>query len=185
MIEDPIEEFRKLSAQEQIQEGEDSLLSHILEKAVQAHNKYPGMGMDKMDTFLADSECLRYPTRYVFEFGADMAPHQFAQPEPDYRVEGGNGKVIYIRPHLRERPDLAIMAISYMVPVINYGEIIRDEHCIVYTAALLGMTEDECYEKLCELADYVGAEPKYPNEDDSEEAPIPESESCGSRCNCN
>jgi len=177
MIEDPIEAFRSLSPKEQVQEGEDSLLSHILEKAIQAHRKYSGMGMDKMDTFLIDSECLRFPTRYVFEFGADMAPHQFAQPEPDYRSERAQGKVIYLRPPLRDRPDLATLAIAYMVPVINYGEIARDEHCIVYASALLGLTEDECYERLCELAALTGAETKYPECGDVDT--VVESTSCG------
>ena len=178
---DPIEAFRNLSTEEQIQEGEDSLLSHVLEKAIQAHNKYPEIGMDKMDAFLADSECMRYSTRYVFEFGADMAPHQFAQPEPDYRVEGGQGKVIYLRPPLRDHPDFASLAIAYMVPIINYGDIVRDEHCLVYAAALLGMTEDECYHKLCELAEFVGAEAKYPEEKDTKKT---ESDcGCGGGCN--
>ena len=179
---DPIETFRNLSTEEQVQEGEDSLLSHVLEKAIQAHNKYPEIGMDTMDAFLADSECLRYPTRYVFEFGADMAPHQFAQPEPDYRVEGGQGKVIYLRPPLRDRPDFASLAIAYIVPVINYGDIIRDEHCLIYAAALLGMTEDECYDKLCQLAEFAGVEKKYPEANDTEE---PNSDCDGvSGCEC-
>ncbi len=167
MIEDPIEAFRRLTPEEQIQEGEDSLLSHVLEKAIQAHAKYPLLGMDQMDAFLADPDCLRYPTRYVYEFGSEMAPHQFAQPEEDFRLPGGQGKVVYLRPVLRQRPDFAALAVAYMVPPINYGDIASDAHCLVYAAALLGLTEDECYERLCAVADFCGSEIKYAGAADS------------------
>jgi hypothetical protein len=66
--------------------------------------------------------------------------------------------VLYLRPLLRERPDLVVLAVAYMIPLINYGEIISDAHCLRYGAALMGMMEDEYYEQVCALADFVGAE---------------------------
>lgn len=161
MINDPIAEFRSLSPDQQIKEGEDSLLSRILEKAIEAHRKYPSLGMDNLDTFLSDSDCVRYPTRIVFEYGAEMAPHQFAQPEPDHRSSNPNAKVLYLRPILRDHPKYAVAAVAYMLPLLNYGDIIRDEHCLVYAATLLGLTEDECYDLVCEIADFAGSEVKY------------------------
>ncbi len=166
MIFDPVAKFRALSPEAQIKEGEDSLLAHILERASVAHVRYPNLGMDTVDTFLSDRDCLRYPTRYVYEFGAEMAPHQFAQPEPDFRSDDSQALVIYLRPPLRERPEYALLAIAYMIPLINYGEVIRDEHCLVYAAALLGMTEDKCYESLMGLAQYCECEVMYPDNSD-------------------
>jgi hypothetical protein len=49
-----------------------------------------------------------------------------------------------------------------MVPVINYGEIIADEHCLLYAATLLGLMESEYYDRLCALADLCGAETRLP-----------------------
>lgn len=179
MTSDPIEQFRRMTTAEQIKEGEDSLLSHILEKSIEAREKYPSLGMDNLDTFLGDTDCLRYPTRYVFEFGADMAPHQFAQPEEDVRSEDPNARVIYLRPNLRNRPDYAVLAIAYMVPTVNYGEVATDEHCLVFAASLLGKSEDECYEALCELADFCGSDIKYKEGSDSRSA-----DTCGGGCSC-
>jgi len=101
-------------------------------------------------------------TRLVFEFG-EMARHQFAQPDLDWRDPGKHGRVLYLRPSLRERPDLVPLAVAYMIPVINFGEIISDEHCLLYGAALLGLTEEDYYREICALADWAGAEaPREP-----------------------
>ena len=52
---------------------------------------------------------------------------------------------------------LALLAVAYMIPVINYGDIITDEHCLRYGATLLGMMEEEFYDAVCRMADYAGA----------------------------
>ena len=61
---------------------------------------------------------------------------------------------------MRDRPDLAVLAVAYMIPAINYGDIITDEHCLRYGATLLGMMEEDFYQALCQMADLVGAEPE-------------------------
>ncbi len=158
---DPIAQFRALSPEAQIKEGEDSLLAHILERGSLAHMKYPDLGMDSIDTFLSDCDCLRFPARYVYEFGSEMAPHQFAQPEPDFRSDHSGASVIYLRPVLRERPDFALLAVAYLIPLINYGEVVRDEHCSVYAGTLLGLTEEECYQRMLDIAAFCGCEEAY------------------------
>ena len=112
---------------------------------------------EKLDALLHDLECVRHPTRLVFEFG-EMAMHQFAQPDVDWRNTHQDGRVLYLRPLLRERPDLLPLAVAYMIPLINYGEIVSDEHCRLYGATLLGMMGDEYYHAICRLAESVGAE---------------------------
>ncbi len=149
--------MRGMSASELVQLGEDSLRDHLLAQAVVAHQKHRGLSFDTLDTLLTDPECLRYPTRLVFEFG-EMAMHQFAQPDIDYRNQEQDGRVLYVRPILREHPDLAVLAVAYMIPVINYGKTVSDEHCLLYGAALLGMMVEEFYQQICLLADVVGAE---------------------------
>jgi hypothetical protein len=47
-----------------------------------------------------------------------------------------------------------------MIPLINYGEIVTDAHCLAYGAALLGMMEEEYYRALCAMSDWLGAEPR-------------------------
>ena len=156
---DPISHLRQLSAAELEDVGQQSLRDHLLAQAVVAHQKHGPMQPKDIERLLHDPECVRYPTRLVFEFG-EMAMHQFAQPDLDPRSPEQHGRVLYLRPMLQERPDLLRLAVAYMIPAINYGEIISDEHCLLYGAALLGLMEEEFYQQICALADAVGAEPR-------------------------
>ena len=156
-------DIRKMSSAELEQLGQQSLREHLVAQAIVAHQKHGPVTADKLDALLHDPDCLRHPVRLVFEFG-EMAMHQFAQPDIDWRNTEQDGRVLYIRPLLRERPDLLPLAVSYMIPLINYGDIITDEHCLLYGATLTGMMEDEFYQQICSIADVVGAETKLPNQ---------------------
>lgn len=158
---DTTADLRKLQPQELERLGQQSLREHLEAQAIVAHQKHAPLTADKLDAFLHDPECLRHPVRLVFEFG-EMAMHQFAQPDIDWRNTEQDGRVLYLRPRLRDRPDLLPLAVAYMIPLINYGDIITDEHCLRYGATLLALTEDEYYQKLCALADWLGAEACLP-----------------------
>lgn len=159
-------DLRKLTPEQLERLGQDSLREHLLAQAVVAHQKHGPLTLDRLDALLHDPECLRYPVRLVYEFG-EMAMHQFAQPDVDWRNTEQGGKVLYLRPILRDRPELVILAVAYMIPPINYGDIITDAHCVAYGATLLGMMEEEFYQAVCGLADFVGAEPWRPGGDPS------------------
>ena len=152
-----IAELRKLSPAALEQLGQQSLREHLAAQALVAHQKYSPLTAGKLDALLCDPDCLRHPVRLVFEFG-EMAMHQFAHPDLDWRNREQDGRVLYVRPLLKNRPDLLPLAVAYMIPVINYGDIITDEHCLRYGAILLGLMEAEFYEQICALADLVGAE---------------------------
>ena len=130
-------DLRKLSSTELEYLGQQSLREHLVAQAIVAHQKHGPLTADKMDALLHDPDCLRHPVRLVFEFG-EMAMHQFAQPDIDWRNTEQDGRVLYVRPLLLSRPDLLPLAVAYMIPLINYGDIISDEHCLLYGAALLG-----------------------------------------------
>jgi hypothetical protein len=151
--------LRHLSEAELVRLGEESLREHVAAQAVVAHHQHAPLTLARLEAFLNDPQCVRYPTRLVFEFG-EMAGHQFAEPGPDLRDPQGHGRVLYLRPVLRDRPDLALLAVAYMIPAINYGEIITDEHCVRYGATLLGMMESEFYDAVCRMADFAGAAPR-------------------------
>ena len=150
-------DLRRLSPVELERLGQESLREHLVAQAILAHQKFAPLTYDKLEALLHDPDCLRHPTRLVFEFG-EMAMHQFAQPDLDWRNTERDGRVLYLRPLLCERPALVLLAVAYMIPLLNYGNIITDEHCLLYGATLLGMMEDEFYQAICRLADCVGAE---------------------------
>lgn len=159
----PTDSLRRLSAHELEQLGQQSLHDHLLAQAIVAHQKHSPINADTLDPLLHDPDCLRHPVRLVFEFG-EMALHQFAQPDLDWRNTEQDGRVLYLRPVLRERPDLLPLAVAYMIPVINYGDIVTDAHCLRYGATLLGMLADDYYEQLCALSRFAGAETRFPPE---------------------
>lgn len=163
---DPVAQLRNLSAEELTRLGDESLKEHLLAQAVVAHHKYAPLSYDRLEALLNDPQCSRHPTRLVFEFG-EMAMHQFAQPDIDWRNTELDGRVLYLRPLLRDRPDLAVLAVAYMIPLLNYGDIISDEHCLLYGATLLGMVVEDFYRQICGLADHVGAEPRFPGDEAS------------------
>ena len=103
--------LRGLSRSELEQLGQESLREHLLAQAVVAHQKHAPLNFDKLNALLHDPDCLRHPTRLVFEFG-EMAMHQFAQPDMDWRNAQQDGRVLYLRPLLRERPDLCLLYTS-------------------------------------------------------------------------
>ena len=150
-------DFRKINSADWEPLGQQSLREHLMAQAVVARHKHGPLTVDRLDALLHDPDCLRHPVRLVFEFG-EMAMHQFAQPDIDWRNSELDGRVLYLRPLLRNRPDLLPLAVAYMIPLINYGDIITDEHCLAYGATLWGMMESEYYEQICALADVVGAE---------------------------
>jgi len=150
-------DIRKMSSAELEQLGQQSLREHLLAQGVVAHEKHSPLSADKLYALLHDPDCLRYPVRLVYEFG-EMAMHQFAQPDVDWRNREQDGRLLYLRPILNDRPDLVVLAVAYMIPLINYGDIITDEHCVAYGATLLGMMENEFYQAICGLADFAGAE---------------------------
>jgi len=161
---DSVADMRRMSEAQLEQLGQDSLREHLLAQALVAHQKYGPVTFEKLGVLLSDPECLRYPTRLVYEFG-EMAMHQFAQPDLDYRHPEPNGRVLYVRPILREHPEKVVLAVAYMMPLINYGAIIHDEHCIAFGATLLGLLDSEFYREICALADFVGAEVRFPGGD--------------------
>lgn len=156
---DPIADLRRMSTDELARVAVDSLRDHVFEQAVFAHRKHGPVAHDNLEALLRDPDCVRYPTRLVYEYG-EMAPHQFAEPDLDPRDPQGHGRVIYLRPVLRRRPDWVVLAVAYILPAVNYGSVVTDDHCLLYGATLLGLTVDEFYTRICALADWVGSEPR-------------------------
>lgn len=154
---DFIDELRRMSTEDLEGLGQRSLLDHLVAQAQVARGRHAPFLGSQLDDLLQDRTCVRHPVRLVFEFG-EMALHQFAQPDIDWRNVEQGGRVLYLRPLLRERPEGILLAVAYLLPVINYGDIVTDEHCVHFGAALLGLAPEEFYRRICALADEVGAE---------------------------
>ena len=179
---DFLAELRRLSTAELEQVGQRSLIDHVVAQAEMTRAKHGPLAGDRLDALLHDPACLRHPVRLVFEFG-EMAMHQFGQPDVDWRNPEQEGRALYLRPMLRERPDLVLLAVAYLIPLINYGEVVTDEVCVRYGAALLNLAPEEFYRRICLLAETVGAEARLTGQSDGEPirfaAPIETEGGCG------
>lgn len=148
-----VPDIRRMSAGELERLGLDSLREHILAQAVVAHHRHAPLNPDKVAALLRDPVCVRYRARILFELG-DMATHQFVHPGPR---PGNDDMVLFVHPALADHPECLPAAVAYAIPQINYGDPVTDDHCLLYGAALLGMTVEEYYARLCAIADTVGA----------------------------
>jgi hypothetical protein len=175
---DTVDELRRMSESELTKVAEDGLLSRLKDQAAETTARHGVLGPGNLDAYLSDTVVLRHPTRLVLEYG-EMGMHQFAQPGPDPRKPGGI--VLYLRPSLGSRPDMVAVAVSYMIPVINYGDIIEDRHCVEYGSVVTGLEVNEYFTKICEIADFVGAEEMEPaSAVDLRGEKVP----CGTGCGC-
>ena len=179
---DFLTELRRLSTAELEQVGQRSLRDHVVAQAEVARAKHGPLAGDRLEALLQDPACLRHPVRLVFEFG-EMAMHQFGQPDFDWRNSEQDGRVLYLRPMLREQPDLVLLAVAYLIPLINFGEVVTDEVCVDYGAALLGLAPEEFYRRVCLLAENVGAETRLAGQAEDEPmrfaAPVAVAGGCG------
>jgi hypothetical protein len=154
---DYLAELRRMSTEQLEDVGQRSLLDHVVAQAEVAREKHGPFADAQLDALLHDPACVRHPVRLVFEFG-EMALHQFGQPDIDWRNPEHDGRVLYLRPMLRDQPELVRLAIAYLIPLINYGDVVTDEICVHFGATLLGLAPEEFYRRICDLAERVGAE---------------------------
>lgn len=142
----------KPTAEELAREAEDCLIDHVNEQAHVLLQLYGGLTPANRDAVLSDRRCVRYPVRVCYD-GSRLEPHQFAQPFPE-----GETYSLHLHPALEDSPQAALSAIAYMLPLINYGEVIEDKHCIEYGAQVLGIPTAEYLDALDVLAGGLGLE---------------------------
>ena len=151
-------QLRALGRTELARLGEDSLREHLVDTAIVAHQPHAPLAGQQPHPLPNHRNLVRHPVRLVFEIGS-MAGHQFAQPEPD-----DDGFKLSVHPDLRNSGTDLAMAVAYFVPVMNYGSLINDDHCLIYGATLFGMTLDAYYAELCRIASNIGAAPRLRDE---------------------
>ena len=144
-------QLRAMGGAELARLGDESLRAHLVDMAMVANQSYAPFRDGLLTKLMDDRNVVRYPVKLVFEMGS-LAAHQFAQPEPN-----GQGFTLYLHPELKSRPDDVIRALAYFIPVMNFGELINDDHCLLYGATLVGTTVDDYFKQLCRLADDIGA----------------------------
>ena len=137
-----------MSSEEMMQSVQD----HALLSADRAQQKLGGsLTAENYEQFLQDTDCLRCPTTIIFTTEG-LETHQFAQPVFS-NLEGRPVCDLRIDPRFENQPDKLYMFVAYMAAAINYGNLVSTELCEMQGAALTGMSEEEFYNTICEIAD--------------------------------
>jgi hypothetical protein len=133
-----------------------SLTGHAAEKGAEVHAKYgPHIGWNELLRLIEDRSCVRYPC--VIEFDeAQLQPGEFAHPVPNgARPEAGF--TMYVHPFFMTQLDQVPLLVLYQLVLINYGGSASSDDAEIFGATALGLSQDQYYSALCDLADQVGS----------------------------
>ncbi len=136
-------------------DAKQSLNAHVAAKGWELREKYgPTIGWKELQQVLEDRAFCRYPCS--IEFGAEtLLSGEFAHPEPKGdRPE--DGFTIHVHPIFMTQLSRVPYLVLYQLVVVNYGEFAAPEDAEVFGANALGLSKDEYYEALCEMADQIG-----------------------------
>ena len=73
-----------------------------------------------------------------------------------------DGFTIYVHPYFLARPEMIPYLVLYQLVLVNYGEFATAEDAEVFGASALGLSQEEYYSTLCQLADELSPEGNPP-----------------------
>ena len=137
-------------------DARQSLVAHVAAKGAEIREKHgPVIGWAELQHIVADRACVRYPCEIVFD-AAPLEPGETAHPVPK-GARPEDGFILYVHPffqaQLSQVPPLAL----YQLVVVNYGEFASPDDAETFGASVLGLSQDEYYHTICELADSLTA----------------------------
>lgn len=159
-------------------DGYEALRGHVVDKALAARKKHGPLADEQaVRALLADKDVVRFPTTLTFDAGR-LRPGEFAYAAPN-GLRPADGFTLSVHPHFEHRPEALALLVAYHIPTINYLDVVTNREAELYGAALLGLSVDAYYARLCTLADELGGpaipEPELP----VAEVPAMHSCSCG------
>jgi len=136
-------------------DAKQSLNAHVAAKGAEIHEKYgPEIGWKELQHILEDKTFCRYPCK--IEFSAEsLQPGEFTFPAPKGESPE-DGFTIYVHPFFMTQLSSVPHLVLYHLVVVNYGEFASSDDAETFGAKALGLSRDDYYSKLCELADQIG-----------------------------
>jgi hypothetical protein len=137
------------------EDARQSLNAHVAVKGAEIFHKYgPGIGWKELTKILEDRACVRYPCKVKFD-SEFLGPGEFAHPLSEGETPE-DGFIMYVHPCYMTQLDHVPHLVLYQLVLVNYGEFASAEDAEAFGASALGLTRDEYYQILCELADQLG-----------------------------
>lgn len=144
-------------------DARESLTAHLEAKGLEIFAKYgPQIGWGELQRLLADRACVRYPCELAFDAG-QLLPGECAHP-----VQNGAtpecGFTLCVHPMFMLQLGRVPWLVLYQLVAVNYGAFASADDAETFGAAALGITRDEYYDALCQMADELaGVAPPAPS----------------------
>lgn len=143
-----------MSTQLTVADARQSLLDHAISKGREIYDKYgPRLGWLQLQALLQDRAYVRYPCEILFD-ETPLLEGEFAYP-----VAKGNapedGYTIFVHPYFATQLPRVPCLVLYQLAAVNYGEFASPEDAECFGSQALGMSKDEYYQTLCEMADEI------------------------------
>lgn len=144
-----------MSRQLTIEDARQSLRGHVTARGEEIRAKYsPRIGWNELQRILDDRDFVRYPCQISFDSEPLMeGEFAYAQPRSE-RPE--DGFVIYVHPYFATQPERVPCLVLYHLVAVNYGDFASPEDAEAFGASALGLSQDEYYRTLCQMADEIG-----------------------------
>jgi hypothetical protein len=135
-------------------DAKQSLTAHVAVKGDEICAKYgPGMGWTELQLLLEDRTFVRYPCEVVFD-SSQLYPGEVAHPvAKTERPE--DGFTLHVHPLFMLQLPMVPHLVLYQLVSVNYGEFASAEDGETFGAAALGLSRDDYYATLCDLADQL------------------------------
>jgi hypothetical protein len=139
-----------------IDDAKQSLNAHVAAKGADLQANYgPQIGSAELARLLQDRVHVRYPCELRFD-AQPLLEGEFAHPVPNGdRPE--DGFTIFVHPAFENQPDRLAYLVLYQLVLVNYGPFASSDDAETFGSAALGLTKEEYYQALCQLADQVTA----------------------------
>src|ERR1043165_5150942 len=134
------------------QDGRQSMEAHAASKGAEMRDKYvPEIGWGQLLNILKDRTLVRYPCEVAVDVAGLLEGEcAHAQPNGDRPDEGST---IFIHQFFAAQPPHAVRLALYQLVVVNYGPFASSDDAEALGSAALGISKDDYYNRLCEIAD--------------------------------
>jgi len=136
------------------EDARQSLNGHVAAKGREIRAKYgPHIGWPELLRIMADRACVRYPCEIVFDAGP-LQPGEFAHPvAKGERPE--EGFTMFVHPVFLTQLQQVPCLVLYQLVLVNYGEFASADDAETFGAAVLGLSQHEYYDTLCEMTGWI------------------------------
>jgi hypothetical protein len=141
-------------------DGYAALQGHLVDRACQARETYADLAnVPRLRELLMDPSVVRFPTRLEFD-AEPLLPGEFAWARPEGE-HPRDGFTVVVHPLFEERTEDLPLLVAYHIASINYVDVVTHRECELYGAALMGMSVEAYYQRLCAMADELPDAPDH------------------------